>query len=80
MSLTLVAAIAHARISCRKLVPCARRADPEKVGQRLAEIGEGLARSKIDSRPDAGSGDHQRDILARMIGARRGSDHCRDRQ
>jgi hypothetical protein len=46
------------------------RRDAEVVGNRLAEIGERGAGAKV-RRPHAGAGHQQRNIFARVVGARR---------
>ena len=46
-------------------------ADAEELRQRLAEIREGLPGAQVHAGADAGAGHEQRDVLPRVIGARR---------
>ncbi len=45
-------------------------ANAKALGERLTEIGKRAARSQVDPGAYARAGDQQRDVLARMIGAR----------
>ena len=48
-----------------------QRCDAEDFGDCLPEIGERLAGPEIDARPNQHTGDEQRNVLSRVVGARR---------
>src|SRR2546430_10145436 len=52
-------------------------ADVEDLGDRLSQIREGGAGADVRTRPHAASGEEQRHVLARVIGARGRSEERR---